>query len=89
MYIILLFSILIQFYNTEYLDTFLQYTCITYTNTFTLQTTIDYSRVIKFLRIFEFRNWHLMRGRLMMSDSISEEKSKFDRKMEDLQAGTF
>ena len=33
-----------------------------------------YTRVIKFLRIFEFRNWHLMRGWLMLPDSISDEK---------------
>ena len=31
------------------------------------------SRVIEVLRVFEFRNWHLMRGGLMLPDSISEE----------------
>ena len=36
------------------------------------------SRVIEFLRIFEFGNLHLMRGRLMLPDSISEEKLKID-----------
>ena len=35
-----------------------------------------YSRVIEFLRIFEFCNLHLMRGRLMLPDSISEEELK-------------
>ena len=34
------------------------------------------SRVIEFLRNFEFRNWHAMRGGLMLPDSISEEKLK-------------
>ena len=42
------------------------------------------SRVIEFLRIFKFCNLHLMRGRLMLPDSISEEKLKFNLKMEDL-----
>ena len=45
-----------------------------------------YTRVIKFLRIFEFRNLHAMRGGLMLPDSISEEKFKIDWKMEDIQA---
>ena len=31
-----------------------------------------------FLRIFEFRSWHLMRGGLMFPDPISEEKLKID-----------
>ena len=46
-------------------------------------------RVIEFLRIFEFRNWHVMRGGLILLDSISEEKLEIDSKMEDLQAGSF
>ena len=33
-------------------------------------------RVIKFLRIFEFHNLHLVRGGLMLANSISEEKWK-------------
>ena len=41
------------------------------------------------LRIFKFRNWHLMRGGLVLPDSIPEEKLKIDWKMEDLQARTF
>ena len=48
-----------------------------------------YNRVIKFLRIFEFHNWHIMRGGLMLPDSISEEKLEIDSKMEALQAGPF
>ena len=43
-----------------------------------------YTRVIKFLRIFEFRNLHAMRSGLMLPDSISEEKFKIDWKMVDL-----
>ena len=35
-------------------------------------------RVIEFLRNFEFRNWHTMRGGLMLPDSISEEKLEID-----------
>ena len=46
-------------------------------------------RVIEFLRNFEFRNWHTMRGGLMLPDSISEEKLEIDWKMEDLQARLF
>ena len=46
-------------------------------------------RVIEFWRISEFSNWYLMRGGLMLPDSIFEEKLKIDRKMEDLQAGPF
>ena len=45
-----------------------------------------YIRVIEFLRNFEFRNWHAMRGELMLPDSISEEKLEIDWKMKDLQA---
>ena len=45
-----------------------------------------HTRVIEFLKNFEFRNWHSMRGRLMLPDSISEEKLEIDWKMEDLQA---
>ena len=37
-----------------------------------------YTRVIKFLRLFEFHNKHLMRGGLMLPDYISEEKLKID-----------
>ena len=37
-----------------------------------------YIRVIEFLRNFEFRNWHAMIGRLMLTDSISEEKLEID-----------
>ncbi len=37
-----------------------------------------YTRVIEFLRIFEFHNLHLMRVKLMLPDSISEEKLKID-----------
>ena len=36
------------------------------------------SRVIEFLRNFEFRNWHAMRGGLMLPDSIFEEKLEID-----------
>ena len=36
------------------------------------------SRVIEFLRIYEFHNWHAIRGGLMLPDSISEEKLKID-----------
>ena len=36
------------------------------------------TRVIEFLRNFEFRNWHTMRGGLMLPDSISEEKLEID-----------
>ena len=36
------------------------------------------SRVIELLRNIEFRNWHAMRGGLMLSDSISEEKLEID-----------
>ena len=35
-------------------------------------------RVIEFLRNLEFRNWHAMRGGLMLPDSISEEKLEID-----------
>ena len=37
-----------------------------------------YVRVIKFLRIFEFCNWHAMRGGQMLPESISEEKLEID-----------
>ena len=37
-----------------------------------------YVRVIEFLRNFEFRNWHAMRGGLMLPDSISEETLEID-----------
>ena len=33
-----------------------------------------FTRVIEFLRNFEFRKWHTMRGGLMLPDSIYEEK---------------
>ena len=46
-------------------------------------------RVIEFLKNFEFRNLHIMRGGLMYPNSISEEKLEIDWKMEDLQAGPF
>ena len=39
---------------------------------------VVYTRVIEFLRIFEFHNLHPMRGRLLLPDSISEEKIKID-----------
>ena len=45
--------------------------------------------MIEFLRIFEFHNLHLIRGRLMLPDSISEKKLKIDWKIEDLWAGSF
>ena len=35
-----------------------------------------YVRVIENFRIFDFRDWHLMIGRLMLPDSIYEEKLK-------------
>ena len=35
-------------------------------------------RVINDLGIFEFHNWHAMRGGLMLPDSISEEKLEID-----------
>ena len=38
----------------------------------------DMIRVIEFLRIFEFRNLHLMRGGLILPNSISEEKLKIE-----------
>ena len=40
-----------------------------------------YVRVIKILRIFDFLSWHAMRGRLMLPESISEEKFKIGVKM--------
>ena len=43
-----------------------------------LKTSVLNTRVIEFLGNFEFHNWHAMRGRLMLSDSISEEKLKID-----------
>ena len=36
------------------------------------------NRVIELLRIFEFRNLHLMRGGLILLNTISEEKLKND-----------
>ena len=36
------------------------------------------TRMIEFLRNFEFRNWHAVRGGLMLPDSISEEKLEID-----------
>ena len=39
---------------------------------------VEYTRVIEFLRNFEFRNWHAMRGGLMLPDLISEEKIEID-----------
>ena len=45
--------------------------------------------MIEFLRMYKFCNLHLMRGGLMLPDSISEEKLKIDLEMEDLQAGPF
>ena len=41
-------------------------------------TYIIHIRVIKFLRNFEFRNWHAMRGGRMLPDYISEEKLEND-----------
>ena len=48
------------------------------TNDFFRGELLRYIRVIKFLRNFEFHNWHTMRGELMLPDSISEEKLEID-----------
>ena len=39
---------------------------------------LGFNSVIEFLRNFEFHNWYLMRGGLMLPDSFSEEKLKID-----------
>ena len=39
---------------------------------------ILHTRVIEFLRNFEFRNCHAIRGGLMLPDSISEKKLEID-----------
>ena len=49
--------------------------CANFANT---NTPMLYIRVIEFSRNFEFRNWHAMRGGLMLPDSISEEKLEID-----------
>ena len=62
--------------------TFYTHFLIIIINDFSFNTQYIYkascTRVIEFLRNFEFRNWHAMRGGLMLPDSISEEKLEID-----------
>ena len=48
-----------------------------------------YSRVIYFLKIFEFRNLQLMRGGPTYMHCIFEEKTKIELEMVDREAGQF